>query len=625
MSKVDRLTNEHPEYSINFIELLSHFDPSDSNKFMPFLIKQMDNVFNDMNIDSETQDIVQSLVPNTTKVDQFLLRFIIHTFGRDNLFMLWEFHKHLNENRIAKNDVQQYKSWEEIINAVHLAELKLKEKEYRKQILPLYDNGEWIVLKPLSYESSLTYGAGTKWCTASKNQSSYFYDYASRGVLVYAINRKHGDKFAMFVELHSNNKMDKRLNKTYDISFWSAEDIRTESMALGIPEEIMSVLRKEINDKTKLKPNKYFFGKDELVKLNKTRDLRTAEADMPVNEPVGEMMMEEEVTPIEGYAEAEGVAEEPLNDVDINAVVDMLDNAEMIALEDDDEYEEDAVVAQVPMNDVRIEQLRQRLHGENINVEQEVNEFLQAGINNGRIIRDMINRVEMREEDNIEERQDEAVLDPAVRQEIINVTTSDKPSAPKRQQYKLGPGIVHVPIGEDFVPASWLTPLEINTVRRLINEVFESKSKSGTNYNRYAFPNGTVIEIIDRIKNGTIIQRTINTIRNGRDEKTPFNPFGSTVLPLNDMPAPMNAPHHDLAVYDEPQDEMEYEEEAIDAPAPINQYAAPMVEPIAEIDLELRNDFQVRPARRNVNQMRGIIQNQGYAAPEQAINGPNNY
>jgi hypothetical protein len=55
------------------------------------------------------------------------------------------------------------------------------------------------VVKPLSYLSSLKYGAGTKWCTASDQIIlTIFTNMPRRGILIYVINKKTGNKVAAY-------------------------------------------------------------------------------------------------------------------------------------------------------------------------------------------------------------------------------------------------------------------------------------------------------------------------------------------------------------------------------------------------------------------------------------------
>ena len=45
MSKIDKLKEQHPELNVSIIDLLSKIDPSDTNKYVEFLIKQIKNSY----------------------------------------------------------------------------------------------------------------------------------------------------------------------------------------------------------------------------------------------------------------------------------------------------------------------------------------------------------------------------------------------------------------------------------------------------------------------------------------------------------------------------------------------------------------------------------------------------
>jgi hypothetical protein len=62
-------------------------------------------------------------------------------------------------------------------------ELEIKSKETSK----IYEDDKIVVLRPLTWEASCLYGAGTKWCTASKKSMEHFLNYSSTGGLYYII------------------------------------------------------------------------------------------------------------------------------------------------------------------------------------------------------------------------------------------------------------------------------------------------------------------------------------------------------------------------------------------------------------------------------------------------------
>jgi hypothetical protein len=99
----------------------------------------------------------------------------------------------------------------------------------------------WLAVRPITYQSSLKYGATTKWCTSSRESYYHFFKYTEGGKLVYVINKKTGEKTAMFAGYSPQSS-------TYEISFWNQVDDRIDSMMANLDNEIMDVLKNIIKD-----------------------------------------------------------------------------------------------------------------------------------------------------------------------------------------------------------------------------------------------------------------------------------------------------------------------------------------------------------------------------------------
>ena len=136
-----------------------------------------------------------------------------------------------------------YKTIEELELQISLSDLKIVDKELEKQVLKLMETDEWLVLKPLSYQASVKYGSGTKWCTSSKNESEYYFRYSKRGILIYCINKKTGDKVAGFKNLD--------LSYEKETSFWTIIDLRTDSIDCDLPEDVMNIFKEEFKNTKK--------------------------------------------------------------------------------------------------------------------------------------------------------------------------------------------------------------------------------------------------------------------------------------------------------------------------------------------------------------------------------------
>ena len=70
-----------------------------------------------------------------------------------------------------------------------IASLKMFNKELRNQVVVDYDSDEWLLIRPITFESSIKYGAGTKWYTTSESNPDHFFRYSKRGCLIYIINK----------------------------------------------------------------------------------------------------------------------------------------------------------------------------------------------------------------------------------------------------------------------------------------------------------------------------------------------------------------------------------------------------------------------------------------------------
>ena len=80
----------------------------------------------------------------------------------------------------------------------------------------LIENDRYLLLQPTTHRGSLKYGAGSKWCTASKRDPEVFTRYTKNGYLAYLIDKTKkvsgtGGKMALYLdysECSINGKID---------------------------------------------------------------------------------------------------------------------------------------------------------------------------------------------------------------------------------------------------------------------------------------------------------------------------------------------------------------------------------------------------------------------------------
>ena len=321
MSRINELRKQHPNYALDVMEILRLSIPKQSTKYLELLIK--------LTKDEKTESDVSyrgyklTILKNEYGMDENIVKSLstsmVAIIG-DSLERLISPPNHrtfrkfceLNERGlINNNDVSIYSTFDQIEQAVSIAELKVLDKELVKQIKIIFEDDEWIVLRPLSLEASQKYGAATKWCTTSSpnldeptaineaNLPSYFDKYSYRGILIYTINKKTGHKIGTFKNLDPD--------KEEEFSFWNAKGNRIDSLDSRLPNEILGKIKDEVNNFPIT--NYAVAEKDDYTKRVKIKKNKTAEEPIPT--PQGETM---DALRRMIWAASEGIENEPQTD-----------------------------------------------------------------------------------------------------------------------------------------------------------------------------------------------------------------------------------------------------------------------------------------------------------------------
>lgn len=252
MSKVKTLKEQHRFLTLNLMDVFQMIDPSGKSKYVDLLVssvKQRLKINSDEEIAYDIKELFElrdsecpQIIKDQDSLTKGILVRLMRTLDIDEyLGTLYKFHELNERNLIENNDISKYKTVCDLNNAISLAELKIYDKDLEKQVIVLNDDRDWLVIKPLTYQSSVKYGYGTKWCTAMKHDSSHFFRYIERGILIYCINTKTGNKVGFF---HS-------VNSDYDreTSFWDAADFRVDSMESGLPYFVIDIIKNQMVNK----------------------------------------------------------------------------------------------------------------------------------------------------------------------------------------------------------------------------------------------------------------------------------------------------------------------------------------------------------------------------------------
>ena len=175
---------------------------------------------------------------DTSELNNFecvILKLFFSVILDDGKFEIFKKFIEYNENnQIKNNDLTKIKDIKTIIDEVSVADLKNITKDMSSQVVVLFEDEEWLVLKPITIMASRKYGYNTKWCTTSQDSYSYFLDYGGRGILIYSLNKKTGYKVATFKSLKSD-----------EYSFWNQQDRQISPLDSELTDNILSIIRKE--------------------------------------------------------------------------------------------------------------------------------------------------------------------------------------------------------------------------------------------------------------------------------------------------------------------------------------------------------------------------------------------
>ena len=264
MTKLKKFKETVPPWmSLSLIDVLEMIDPSNTNKFLPMLTNIVDSSFKNRvgNWKEDTIEFIrriETIAPHLKGTFDISDPSLIYSFWtlleripNNELDSLVDFIEMYEKHQITGVDINQVKTLNEIESVINLINIKNIGKEFSKQTYVDLDTEKWLVIRPLTYESSLKYGAHTKWCTAAKSNPYQFFRYTEEAVLIYCINKETGYKLAFH--------MFREGNKFYDISFWNSVDDRIDSLSAEIDFDVYQLI-KNIYTSSETKTNKELGG-----------------------------------------------------------------------------------------------------------------------------------------------------------------------------------------------------------------------------------------------------------------------------------------------------------------------------------------------------------------------------
>lgn len=243
MAKLSEIKQKNPELNFSLIDFLTLVDTSDTNKFVPMMINCINSEFKKRITTREIQfnnlrmDKIKSKFLESKKDLNYIEPFIdffnhilLDTCGKDIILDFMDLYQRNYVENLDLNTISDLDQLREIYNKAHS---KFIANTSHKEVVKVVDDQEWLIVRPLTYESSRAYGAGTKWCTTSKDDPHHFFKYYSRGILIYCINKITGYKVAVFWDVNDESSP----------TFWNVLDNQIDSIMTELPPYILKHIK----------------------------------------------------------------------------------------------------------------------------------------------------------------------------------------------------------------------------------------------------------------------------------------------------------------------------------------------------------------------------------------------
>lgn len=264
MSKIRELKS-NTNNTLNFIDVLELFSPDKKSKYTETLLRLMNRTknYND-HVDDMKRDILSKFdFIKMEDLDKFgslqtmlMYNFVNAFFNEEDLKNFRRFAEYNERGLITQNDLTKYKSLEDIIQQLNIAEIKVDSKGLENEIVKVFEDDEWLLIRPLTYLASKKYGSNTKWCTTQSDNPEYFLKYTKKGVLIYCINKVTGYKVASFYSLEKNDP---------EFSFWNQKDAKIDSLDSELTDELRKIIQ-TVSKGIDAKTNRFLLSDDQRIK-----------------------------------------------------------------------------------------------------------------------------------------------------------------------------------------------------------------------------------------------------------------------------------------------------------------------------------------------------------------------
>jgi len=172
--RLDDVKKKFPELDKQgIIDNLSAKDPSGNNAYLRWMAKHLSDYYSLTSQEPDSRDEYQEKIENLTQ----------------------KFHK--NKQRLKKKDLYQFKTPEELEDAVEKLGATGKAKRQKEKETAMegseivYENSDFFAVRPYTTDASCFYGRATRWCISATQSQNYFDQYSADGKGFVMVRMEH--------------------------------------------------------------------------------------------------------------------------------------------------------------------------------------------------------------------------------------------------------------------------------------------------------------------------------------------------------------------------------------------------------------------------------------------------
>ena len=299
---------DEPIYKDNdFISKIVDSDPSSTKKYSEWTIKQVID-FMKTNDESSLPDVITQI---TDLIDDFNL--VSQSITDEDVEFAKKLHSGIDDTYIkgGPRDINRYKVYWELQTLLSAINKRKKNKELeveaKKDVDKLYEDSRFLIVQPYSHKASCYYGSNTKWCTASKDNESYFDRYGTNGRLIYIIDKQSKDE--------TLGKMAVHINENDNIWVYDQKDNqRSQDFLLNRFEPISEAIKKILK------------GDDDYIILKKVQEGKLSPSSQSLTAPYFDSMDDKEVyLKFEDAREFLSILTEQFEDYELDSYVNAIE------------------------------------------------------------------------------------------------------------------------------------------------------------------------------------------------------------------------------------------------------------------------------------------------------------